>query len=51
MRFDNSVLAAEQNNYMTKFVNIYIVFDLVTSPKIPKKKKKILKIACLVRLI
>ena len=34
MKFDKYPLAVEQNNYLTKIVNIYIVYDLVTWPKI-----------------
>ena len=36
-KFDNcnSVLVVEQNNYASKIVNAYIVFDLDTWPKIP----------------
>ena len=30
MKFDKYPLAVEQNNYLTKIVNVYIVYDLVT---------------------
>ena len=29
------LLALEQNNYLTKIVNVYIVYDLDASPKHP----------------
>ena len=34
MRFDNSSLTVEQNNYATEIVNGYVVYDLDTWPKI-----------------
>ena len=33
MKFDKDPLAIEQNNYLTKIVNVYIVYDLDTWPK------------------
>ena len=50
MQFDNSNLVVEQNNYATKIVNVYIVYDLDTGPKVLLINFK-LKIACLVQLI
>ena len=50
LKFDKDLLAVEQNNYLTKIVNVYIVYDLAASPKIPLRKFT-LKIACLERLI
>ena len=43
-------LAAEQNNYLPKTVNVYIVYDLEAWPKISLRNFT-LKIACLERLI
>ena len=34
IKFDNSVLAIEQNNYATKIVNAYVVYDSDDWPKI-----------------
>ena len=28
MKFDKGTLAEEQNNYLTKIINVYIVYDL-----------------------
>ena len=50
MQFDNSNLVVEQNNYATKIVNVYIVYDLDTGPKVLLINFK-LKITCLVQLI
>ena len=33
--FDEDPLALEQNNYLTKIVNVYIVYDLDARPKNP----------------
>ena len=33
LKFDKDPLAVRQNNYLTKFVNVYIVYDLDTSPR------------------
>ena len=38
MRFENSVLAVEQNNSTTKIVNAYIVYDLDTWSKFSLRK-------------
>ena len=35
IKFDKDPLAVEQNNYLTKILNFYIVHDLETCPKIP----------------
>ena len=35
IKFDKDPLTVEQNNYLTKIVNFYIVYDLKASPKIP----------------
>ena len=35
IKFDKNPLAVEQNNYSTKIVNVYIVYDLDALPKIP----------------
>ena len=35
IQFNKSVLVVEQNNYATKIVNAYIVYDLDDWPKIP----------------
>ena len=37
MKFDKDLLAVEQNNYLAKIVNVYIVYDLAAWPKIPLK--------------
>ena len=37
MKLDKDLLAVEQNNYLTKIVNVYIVYDLAAWPKIPLK--------------
>ena len=34
IKFDKDPLAVEQNNYLTKIVNVYIVFHLDAWPKI-----------------
>ena len=33
IKFDKDPLAVEQNNYLTKIVNVYIVYDLECFPK------------------
>ena len=35
IKADKEPLAVEQNNYLTKIVNIYIVYDLDPWPKVP----------------
>ena len=34
IKFDKEPLAVEQNNYLTKIVNVYIVYDLDAWPKV-----------------
>ena len=50
MQFNNSPLVVEKNNYATKVVKAYIVYDLDNWPKIPLSNFT-LKIACLVQLV
>ena len=38
IRFYKDPLAVEQNNYLTKMVNVYIVYDLDAWPKCSNKK-------------
>ena len=33
MKFDNDPLSVEQNNFVTKIVNVYIFYDLETWPR------------------
>ena len=33
--FDKDPLAVEKNNYLTKIINVYIVYELNTWPKNP----------------
>ena len=40
MQFDNHILNVEQNNYTTKIVYAYIVYDLDTWSKLPLNKLK-----------
>ena len=35
IKFDKDPFAVEKNNYLTKIVNVYIVYDLNAWPKIP----------------
>ena len=35
IKFDKDTLTVEQNNYLTKIVNVYTVYDLDAWPKIP----------------
>ena len=35
IKFDKNPLTVEQNNYLSKIVNVYIVYDLDAWPKIP----------------
>ena len=37
IKFYKDLLALEQNNYLTKIVNVYIVYDLDASPKHPPR--------------
>ena len=41
IKFDKDPLAVEQNNYVTKIVNVYVVYELDTSSKIPFKNFKL----------
>ena len=34
VKFDKDPLAVEQNNYLTKIVNAYIIYDLDARPKL-----------------
>ena len=34
VKFDKDPFTIEQNNYLTKIVNIYVVYDLEACPKI-----------------
>ena len=38
IKFDNSVLVVEENNYVSKIVKAYIIYDLDDWPKIPLNK-------------
>ena len=40
IKFDKDLLAVEQNNYTTKSVNIYMVYDLNSWPKNPNNNFK-----------
>ena len=40
IKFDKEVLDVEHNNYFTKIVNLYILYDLDAWPKIPLRKRK-----------
>ena len=40
MKFDKDRLAVEQNNYLTKIVNIYIAYDLAAWPRNPTNNFK-----------
>ena len=35
IKFDKDPLAVEQNNYLTKIINVYIVYDLDAWPRNP----------------
>ena len=37
IKFDKDPLAVEKNNYLTKIVNVYIVYDLDAWPKLSLK--------------
>ena len=43
MKFDKDPLAVEQNNYVSKIVNVYIVFDLDAWPRNPTNDFKFKK--------
>ena len=38
IKFDKDPLAVEQNNYLTKIVNVFIVYDSDAWPRISLKK-------------
>ena len=40
IKFDKDVLPAEQSNYWSKVVNVFIVYDLDAWPKTPTKNFK-----------
>ena len=40
IKFDNDALAVEQNNYLSKFVNVYIAYDLDAWPRNPTNNFK-----------
>ena len=40
IKFDKDTLAVEQNNYLNKIVNVYIIYELYTWPKIPTNNFK-----------
>ena len=37
IKFDEDPLALEQNNYLSKIVNVYLVYELCDWPNIPLK--------------
>ena len=39
-KFDKDTLAVERSNYLSKIVNIYIVYDLDAWPRIPTNNFK-----------
>ena len=41
IEFDKNTLAVEQNNYLSKIVNAYIVYDLDASQKNPTNNFKV----------
>ena len=43
VKFDKDPLAVEQNNSLTKIVNVYIFYDLDAWPKIPLRNCTIKK--------
>ena len=44
IKFDKGSLAVEQNNYLIKIVNIYMVYDLAGWPRDPTNNIKLLRI-------
>ena len=40
IKFDKDPLAVEQNNYLSKIVNVYIVYDLDAWPRNPTSNSK-----------
>ena len=49
IKFDKNPLAAEQNNYLTRIVNVYIVYDLAAWSRNPTNNFKFRN--CLFRAI
>ena len=43
VKFDKDPLAVEQNNYVSKIINVYIVFDLDAWPRNPSNDFKFKK--------
>ena len=43
VKFDKDPLAVEQNNYVSKIINVYIVFDLDAWPRNPTNDFKFKK--------
>ena len=41
IKSDKDALAVEQSNYLTKIVNVYIVYDLATRPRNPNNNLKL----------
>ena len=41
IKFDKDPLVADQNNYLSKIVNVYIVYDLDAWPKNPTNNFKL----------
>ena len=44
IKFDKDPLAVERNNYLTKIINVYIVYDLAALPTIPLKNLTLKKL-------
>ena len=40
MKFDKDPLAVEQNNYLSKILNVYTVYDLDAWPRYPTNNSK-----------
>ena len=40
IKFDKNPLVVEQNNYLTKILNLYIVYDLAAWPRNPSNNFK-----------
>ena len=47
IKFGKDPLTVEQNNYLTKIANVYIVYDLVACPRNPTNNFKFMN--CLFR--
>ena len=41
IKFDKEPLGVEQNNYLTKIVNVFILYDLTTWPRNPTNNFKL----------